>query len=202
MSIFKKHEIGMLKNLSDFQRELYFPYDKPIQFNKILQKVVFERLDYYINHINIIRQKYDEEETYKFCMLDWACVDKDDYYVMIQHCKRCSLEMIYNIIRKNYNYCSIARLDCIILTSFLLSIKILFGYDGVSYNLFDTYKPLLNGVSFKRMINTKPHICFKDEYYLYNGMRIYLYKKMEIEILINENFNICRKVRLRIGDIV
>lgn len=202
MSIFKKHEIGMLKNLSDFQRELYFPYDKPIQFNKILQTVVLERLDYYINHINYIRQKYDKEKTYNFYMLDWACVDKDDYYVMIQHCKRCSLEMIYNIIRKNYNYCSIARLDCIILTSFLLSIKILFGYDSVSYNLFNTYKRLLNGVSYKSMINTKPNICFKDDYYLSYEKCNYLYRKMEIEILINENFNICRKVRLRIGDIV
>ena len=51
------------------------------------------------------------------------------------------------------------------------------------------------------IINKKPDIFFKDEYFLSNN-KCDLYRQMEIEILINENFNICRKVRLRIGDIV
>lgn len=208
MSIFKKYNIKTLENLSTSQRKLYFPYNKPIQFNKILQKIVIERLNFYINHINNIKKKYDSGNfDYMFYMLDWECIDKDKYHVIIEYCKRCSLEMIYNIIRKNYNYCSIARLDCIILTSFLLSIKILFGHDGVSDNLFTKFKFFLNDIVYKFMINNtsiinkKPDILFKDEYFLSNN-KCDLYKQMEIEILINENFNICRKVRLRIGDIV
>ena len=39
MSIFKKYNIKTLENLSTSQRKLYFPYNKPIQFNKILQKI-------------------------------------------------------------------------------------------------------------------------------------------------------------------
>jgi hypothetical protein len=210
MSIFKKYDSVKLLNLSSERYKLYFPYNKPLQFNKILQKIVLKRLDYYIQYINRNRENYDKGElNCKYCYscltLNWMNIDKNDYYMMIQYCKRCSIELIYNTIRKNYNYCSIARLDYIISTSLILSMKMLFGVDGIGFfnYLFTTFHPYINGSSFKILI--KKESSFYFNYYNHNrGSSISrgVYIKMEMDILNNENYNICRKVRLRIGDIV
>jgi hypothetical protein len=82
----------------------------------------------------------------------------------------------------------------------LLSIKLLFGYDGQYYHIFYAFKRLLNGPTYKNIIILNK-LCFKDEYYLSYKLCTDLYNKIEMDILKNENFNICRKVRLRIGDI-
>ena len=210
MSIFKKYNIKILKNLSDSQRELYFPYNKPLQFNKVLQNIVLKRLDYYIQVVNRNREAYDKGEinckyTYSSLILDWTNIDKNDYYILIQYCKRCSIELIYNTIRKNYNYCSIARLDYIILTSLILSMKILFGFDGMVFlnYLFTKFYYYINGSSFEIIIKKESSLYFNYcNHKLGSSILRDIYIKMEMDIFKNENYNVCRKVRLRIGDIV
>lgn len=177
MSIYKVYNRGNINKLDKIDKMLYFPDgSKIVHYNRFIDRKLFKLL----NKITSIF------ELNKIDYFDTLSLDMRDYDKLMKYSIRCSREIIYNIIRKNYNFVSIDRLIYIGISSYMLSLKLLFGYDFTNYF---TTRLILKDI-FKIKYNFTNYYIIKD-----------IYKIMESNILMKEGHNIAKKVRIRIGDI-
>ena len=174
MSIYKRYDIQSIYKLNKDKYNLYFP--RGAEIIKFSKKINIELNNYINKIINMIIIK-------DIAFVDYNVIDKKDLMIFINYSKRCSREILYNLIRTNYNYISKARIKYMILVSFILSIKYFFGYDFMYHN--EIYTELLKKLNIQNKMFYKNICC-----------------KIEIDILKNENFSIAKKVRNRINDTI
>ena len=164
-------------------KNIYFPSYNTLDdkmknitnYSKSIDKEIRNKLLIWANSIDVINILFDLE------IFNTTCENKLKKFVkeIMDDVLRVVINLLYNIISLNYNFIDLSLLNTLVLTTFILSAKIVLGYD-YSYNDCTNYiRDLTNLLDSN--INVKNIIT------------------LEIKMLKSENWMPSYKAQKRIG---